>query len=264
MSARPEPARKIRAVIVDDEPLARERIRELLESETDVEVVGEYGEAQEAADGVAALAPDLLFLDIQMQEVDGFGVLAQLGGARPPVVIFVTAFEQYAVRAFEVHAFDYLLKPFGRERFYEALENARERLRRGWESSLGDRLASLVADLRAGEKRYVERLLVKTGGRFVFIKVDQIDWVETAGNYLRLHCGNDEHLIRETMQGLEAKLDPDRFLRIHRFTLVNVERIKQVEPFFHGDYIVTLQTGKELTLSASYRDRLLEQTRRSS
>jgi two-component system LytT family response regulator len=263
VSARPEGPKTIRVAIVDDEPLARDRIKELLAPEPDVEVVAELGDAQEAAAAIEALAPDLLFLDIQMQEVDGFGLLERLGGARPPVVIFVTAFQQYAVKAFEVHAFDYLLKPFGRERFYEALENARERLRLGWEASLGDRLASLVADLRAGEKRWVERLLVKTGGRFVFIKIDQIDWVETAGNYLRLHCGSEEHLIRETMTGLEAKLDPDRFLRIHRFTLVNVERIKQVEPFFHGDYVVTLESGKELTLSASYRDRLLAQTRHS-
>ena len=247
----------MRTVIVDDEPLARERIESLLGSEADVEIVGRFGDAQQAAEEIAALAPDLLFLDIQMQELDGFGLLELLGGSRPPAVVFVTAFEQYAVKAFEVHAFDYLLKPFSRERFYEALEHARESLRRGRESSLSDRLASLVEDLKAGERRYVERLLVKTGGRFVFIKVDQIDWVETSGNYLRLHCGSDEHLIRETMTGLEAKLDPDRFLRIHRFTLVNVERIKQVEPFFHGDYIVTLQNGKELTLSASFRDRLL-------
>jgi two-component system, LytTR family, response regulator len=251
---------KLRTVLVDDEPLARERIRELLAPETDVEVVGEFGEAEAAAQGIASLAPDILFLDIQMPGVDGFALLDLLGDARPPAVVFVTAFEQYAVQAFNVHALDYLLKPFSRERFYEALENARERLRHGRDTALSDRLAALVADLRAGEKRWLERLLVKKGGRFVFLKVDQIDWVETAGNYLRLHCGSEEHLIRETMTSLEAKLDPSRYARIHRFTLVNLERIKEVEPFFHGDYVVKLQNGKELTLSASYRDRLLEQT----
>jgi two-component system, LytTR family, response regulator len=263
VSASNEPAPPLRAVLVDDEPLSRRRLRELLDTEPDVQVVGEYGDAREAVTGIAELAPDLLFLDIEMPELDGFALLSHLADARPPVVVFVTAFQQYAVRAFEVHAFDYLLKPFGRERLYETLENARRTLRRGREASLSDRLAALVADLRAGEGRYTDRLLVKTGGRFVFVKTDQIDWVETAGNYLRIHCGAEEHLIRETMAGLEERLDPARFARIHRFTLVNVDRVKQVEPYFHGDYVVTLQNGKELTLSAGYRDRLLEKPRRS-
>jgi two-component system LytT family response regulator len=253
---------KIRTVIVDDEPLARDRIRELLKPEADIEVVGEFADGYQAVVGIAELSPDLLFLDVQLHQLDGFALLDRIGAGRLPAVIFVTAYDSYAVRAFEVHPVDYLLKPFGRERFYDALEAARAYIRQVQEAGFSDKLVSLVEEMRAGEKRYADRLLVKTGGRFVFLRVEQIDWIETSGNYLKLHCGAEEYLIRETMQNLEARLDPARFLRIHRFTMVNLERIKQVEPWFHGEYVVTLEDGKELMLSPSYRERLLSSSGR--
>lgn len=256
-------SRIIRTVVVDDEPLARERVRQLLEGEPDIEVVGEYGDGYKAAVGIEEVKPDLIFLDIQMPQLNGFELLETIGTSEAAIV-FVTAYDTYALRAFEVHAVDYLLKPFGRERFVEALEAARAHLRTTWESDLGDRLASLYQELRSNEKKHLDRIVVKTGGRFVFVRSEQIDWIESAGNYLKLHCGKDEHLLRETMTAIETKLDPARFMRIHRSTMVNIERIKEIQPWFHGEYVVILQNGKELTLSVGYRESLLELQRRSS
>ena len=243
---------KIRALIVDDEPLARQRIRTLLEADPDVEVVGECADGRSAVAAVREQAPDLLFLDVQMPLLDGFGVLAALGAGPLPVVIFVTAHDRYALRAFEVHALDYLLKPFDRERFRTALGRAKAQVRREPDGDVSRRLLALLRDVQQARKP-LERLVVKSGGRVYFVRTEDIDWIEAAGNYVRLHVGKEAHLLRESMAGLEARLDAGRFLRIHRSTIVNIEHIRELQPAFHGDYAVILRDGTQLTLSRSYR-----------
>jgi two-component system LytT family response regulator len=260
----------IRALIVDDEPLARERIRSLLARESDVKVAGECSDGRQALAACLENSPDLVFLDVQMPEVDGFEFLEALesslanqsprNGRRMPAVIFVTAYDQYALRAFDFHALDYLLKPFDDDRFARALGRAREHLRHAASGRAGNgvaerRLLSLVADLKS-RPRQMERLVVRSAGRVFFLPVDEIDWIEAASNYVRLHCGADSHLLRETMNGIEGRLNSEKFLRIHRSTIVNVERIKELQPWFHGDYSVILLDGTRLTLSRSHRDKL--------
>lgn len=248
----------IRALIVDDEPLARERLRTLLAAEADVEVVAECGDGAEAVSVVARLRPDLLFLDVQMPEMDGFHVLEALGEAdAPPSVIFVTAYDKYALRAFEVHALDYLLKPFDRERFTRALSRARASLLRQRKGAIDERLLALLADIKP-EPKHLERLVIKASGRVFFIKTEEIDWIEAASNYVCLHVGPESHLMRETMSALESKLDPRKFLRASRSAIVNIEKIKELHPLFRGDYEVVLHTGARLTLSRAYREKLQE------
>jgi two-component system LytT family response regulator len=247
----------IRTLIVDDEPLARERLRTLLQHESDVEVIGECADGRQAVTAITADAPDLVFLDIQMPVLDGFGVLQALDDRPLPAVVFVTAYDQYALRAFDVHALDYLLKPFTARRFQKALQRARDELVReeGQTSSLEKRLMNLLDDLN-GEKKHPKRLVVKASGRVYFLKVDEIDWIEAEGNYVRLHVGANSHLLRETMKGMEAALDPDRFIRIHRSTIVNTERIRELQPLFHGEYAVILQDGTRLVASRGPENRL--------
>ena len=247
----------IRTLIVDDEPLARDRVKRLLRDEEDIEVVGECGNGKDAIDFIKSKNPDLVFLDIQMPEKSGLDVVKSLGGKRFPTIVFVTAYDKYALQAFDVHALDYLLKPFNRERIKRAVARAREQVEHRRMGNLDERLNSLIADLRS-EKKYLERLVVKSVGRVFFLKTEEIDWIEAAGNYVKLHVGRDSHMIRETMNGIEAKLDPDKFLRIHRSTVVNIDRIKELHPMFSGDYAVILRDGTELALSRNYRDRFIE------
>jgi two-component system LytT family response regulator len=254
---------KIRTIVCDDEPLARERIKRYLGNEADIEVVSECANGQEAVEAVAKFSPDLLFLDIQMPELDGFGVLKAIGPQKVPAVIFVTAYDKYALSAFDVHALDYLLKPFNRDRFRRALGRARTQLEHDKVGQLDQRLLTLLEDLKT-EHKYLDRLVVRSVGRVFFLKTNEIDWIEAAGNYVRLHVGREGHLLRETMSHLEAKLNPDKFLRIHRSTLVNIDRIKELQPLFSGDYTVILRDGRQLTLSRSYRDKLLELFDKSS
>lgn len=246
---------KIKTLIVDDEPLARERLRVLLEAQPDIEVLGECGDGREAVEAIEAQRPELVFLDIQMPELDGFQVLENLDVDPLPVVIFVTAFNQHAIRAFEVHALDYLLKPFDKERFELALSRARNHLNRSQGGDLTQKLSALLADLRP-EPKTTDRLVIKTSGKVVFLRTAEIDWIEAADNYLNLHVGADSHLLRETMASIEERLDPAQFLRISRSTIVNIERIKELQPMFHGDYTVILRNGTRLTLSRGYRDKL--------
>jgi two-component system LytT family response regulator len=246
---------KIRTLIVDDEPLARRGIRAHLKEEKDIEIVAECGNGREAVSVIEQLAPDLVFLDVQMPELDGFGVLEALDAELPPAVIFVTAYDKYALRAFEVHALDYLLKPFDTERFTKALERARAQIGRKSLSDLSHRLQSLIEDLRANQK-YAERLVIKSAGRIFFLGVEEIDWVEAADNYVRLHVGRDTHLLRETMNSLERRLDPAQFLRIQRSTIVNVGRIKELHPLFRGEYEVVLRDGTRLASGRGYRHKL--------
>ena len=247
----------IRTLIVDDEPLARDRVKRFLRDEEDVEVIGECGNGDDAVELIKSENPDLVFLDIQMPEKNGFEVIKSLSGKRLPTVVFVTAYDKYALQAFDVHALDYLLKPYNRGRIKRAVSRAREHIEHKRLGNLDERLNTLIADLKS-EKKYLERLVVKSIGRVFFLKTDEIDWIEAAGNYVKLHVGRETHMIRETMNGIEAKLDPDKFLRIHRSTVVNIDRIKELHPMFSGDYAVILRNGTELALSRNYRDRFVE------
>jgi two-component system, LytTR family, response regulator len=239
---------QVSAVIADDEPLARERIRTLLGRESDVEVVGECADGSTAIEVIQRQQPDLVFLDVQMPEVGGFEVLEAVGAERAPAVIFVTAYDQYAVRAFEVNALDYLLKPFDRERFRKAMARGRAEL----EGEGGRRrLMALLEHLRS-DRRVERRLVLKSGGRISFLRAAEVDWIEAAGNYLRLHAGKESHLLRETMKGIEERLDPGTFVRIHRSVIVNVDRIAVLEAAFHGEYWVVLRDGTRLASSRSY------------
>jgi two-component system LytT family response regulator len=247
----------ITTLIVDDEPLARTRIRSLLEKEPDLTVIGECGDGQQAVAMVNELQPDLLFLDVQMPALDGFGVLEALGVERMPAVIFVTAYDRYAIRAFDVHALDYLLKPFDRERFQRALGRARAQLQRDEKLAASEKLLALIEDVQA-QRKPLQRLVIKSAGRVFFLRLEEIDWIEAAGNYLKLHVGSETHLLRETMNALEGRLNAEQFVRIHRSTIVNLDRIQELQPWFHGDYRVVLRDGTQLTLSRGYRQKLQE------
>jgi two-component system LytT family response regulator len=242
---------------VDDEALARERLRSLLSAEPDVEIVGEQGDPRAAVADIKTLKPDLLLLDVHMPVLDGFGVVKSIPAEEMPVVIFVTAFDAYALQAFDAHAVDYLLKPLDDDRFRESIERARTQVQQRSRQEVGQHLLTMLRDLQSGgDQKHVQRLVVKSSGRVLFLRTDDIDWIEAAGNYLRLHVGQETHLLRETMNNIEKKLEPSKFLRIHRSTIVNVERVKELQPWFGGEYIVILRSGKQLTLSRTYRGRL--------
>ena len=247
---------KIRTVIADDELLARERLRQLLRNEPEIELVAECADGQEAVAAIEKHSPDLVFLDIQMPELDGFGVLESMPAELAPVIVFVTAHDKFALRAFEVHAVDYLLKPFDRERFQKALSRAMERVKQRGKTGAGAGPASAVlAELRPVPKP-LERLAVKTSGRVIFVKLADIDYIEAAHNYVELHVDKQSHLLRETLNSIEARLPEDKFVRISRSVIVNIERIKELQPLFYGEYTVTLHNGARLTLSRRYRDKL--------
>ena len=249
---------KTRVLVVDDEPLARERVRSLLVGLPDIECIGECDNGAAAVAAIRKDAPDIVLLDIQMPELDGFGVIAQLEGGRMPAFIFVTAYDRFALKAFEVHAVDYLLKPFDKERFVTALNRAIEQVKRQQAGELSQRLTALLADVRPepAKSKTIDRIAVKSSGRVVFVKVDDIDWIEAADNYVNLHVGNENHLQRETMSTIENQLPPEKFMRISRSTIVNMDRIKELQPLFHGEYAVILRNGTKLTLSRSYREKL--------
>lgn len=250
----------LRILIVDDEPLARERILHCLKGEPDVEVVGECGDGPSAVEAIENLHPDLVFLDIQMPGMDGLGVCEAVGAEAMPDLVFVTAYDQYALKAFEVRALDYLLKPFDRDRFREALDRARARCGTQEGAHLAEELRGLLEELRGTRKEnaYPERLMVKVEGRMVVISVSDLDWVESAGNYICLHIGRETHILRETLSGFETKLDSRKFARIHRSTIVNLDRVKEMSPFFHGDYQIVLRDGTQLTLSRNYREPFMQ------
>jgi len=246
---------KIRTLIVDDQLMARELLRRMLKDEPDIEIVGMPASGLEAVQAINSLSPDLVFLDVRMPELDGFGVLAQIDPARMPVIIFVTANDDFALRAFDVHALDYLVKPCTMDRFQTALDRARRQIHRNQARDIQRRLTALLEDLKA-QPKLAERLPVKSEGRIIFLRLTDIDWVEAADNYVKLHSGNEAHMLRETMTALEQKLPLDRFLRISRSAMVNIEQIKELHPMFHGEYIVILRSGVRLTLTRGYRDKL--------
>lgn len=253
---------RLRTIIVDDEPLARRGIRAQLE-ESDFEIVGECRNGLEAVTAIQKEAPDLVFLDVQMPELDGFGVLEALRPESLPAVIFVTAYDRYALQAFEVHALDYILKPIDPERFTRTLERARLQIQQKDIRELNRRLQNLLDDLKAGAK-YAERLVIKGGGRIVFLNVSEIDWIEAADNYVRLHTSRESHLMRETLSNLEKRLDPIRFARVHRSTIINVQRIKELHPLFRGEYEIVLKDGTRVSSGRNYRDRLQELVEKAS
>jgi two-component system, LytTR family, response regulator len=238
----------IRALIVDDEALGRKRIRQLLEPHAWVEIAGEARDGRDAVEQIDSFKPDLLFLDVQMPEMGGFEVLTRIEHA--PVIIFVTAHDQFALEAFEAHAVDYLLKPFDDERFEQALQRARTFLERHEAAAMQERFAGLLNGL-AGQQKYLSRLAVQAAGRVVFLKIEEIDWIEAVGNYVNLHVRKDAYLIRGRMQGIEKQLDPDKFLRIHRSTIVNLDRVSEFHPMCKGDGVILLKDGQRLSASRS-------------
>lgn len=248
---------RIRALVVDDEPLARDMIREMLAGDSEVEVVGECANGREAIEAIKASTPDLVFLDIQMPELGGFELLESLGPNATPYVIFVTAYDQYAVRAFEVHALDYLLKPFDRERFEVAWQRAKDQIKLDRTSRRDQDIIALLEELKAGP-RYLERLVIKNGGRVFFLHVQDVYCIEAEGNYVRVYDIQKGYLLRETISSLEEQLDPKQFLRIHRSAIVRIDRIKEMQPWFHGEYRIIMENGKQLALSRNYRANLQE------
>jgi two-component system, LytTR family, response regulator len=246
---------KLRVLIVDDEPLAREAVRVLLAADPAIEPVAECASGLAAIAAIQEHAPDLVFLDVQMPAPDGFGVVAAVGAERMPAVIFVTAHDQYALRAFEISALDYLLKPFDEDRFAAALQRARATLRQRRAADLGAQLQTLLAALQP-PPQYLERLVVKNGGRIFFLRVDDVTWIEAADNYARVCTAQGDHLIRATLSHLEERLDPQQFLRIRHSAIVNVRCIKELHPQFNGDYTIVLRDGAELNSSRRYRKNL--------
>lgn len=253
---------RLKVLVVDDEPLARHRLRRLLAGEPEVEVVGECASAAEAEAAVASGPVDLLLLDVQMPGEDGFELLERLPREHRPQVVFVTAHDQYAIRAFRVHALDFLLKPVESSSLHEAVARARERAaaaerageRRDTADDLDRRLRSLLAEL-AAPPRTLDRLLVRDGGRIDFVHADEVNWFEAAGNYVRLHLGERRLLLRQTLSALEEQLDPRRFLRIHRSVIVQLDRVRELHRLAGGDFAVVLDSGERLTLSRTYRER---------
>lgn len=240
---------ELRVLVVDDEPLVREGIRAFLEREPDVRVLGEARNGDEAVEQIRELRPDLVLLDVQMPGMDGLSVVAALEPEERPAIVFVTAYSEYAIRAFDLHAVDYLLKPFDAERFARALRRARARMSEG----KAERLEALLTTLRPA-RTYPERLLLKQDGTVVVVLTDDIDWIEADDNYVKVHARSGRYMVREPLKQIEAKLDPTRFARAHRSAIVNLSRVKSLDPLTAGEYIITLTTGARLTLSRGARD----------
>ena len=245
----------VTALIVDDEPLARERIRTLLATFPEVAIVGEARDANEAVAKIRELRPALLFLDVQMPEGDGFSVLEKLPSGEAPAVIFVTAYDAFALRAFEVHAVDYLLKPFTRARFGQAMAHVLAKISHPSRGDLDLEVRALLESIRA-ERRTNERVAIRTGEAVYFVRIADIEWLEASGNYVKIHAAGHEHLLRDSLKSFEERLDPDRFLRVHRSAIVNVDSIRRLEPWFHGEYAVVLRDGTKLMSSRTYSERL--------
>lgn len=243
-------AKSISTLIVDGEPLARERLRALLAGHADIDVVGEARDGEEAVAAIRGRNPDLVFLAVDAPRMDGFEVIRAVGGGSLPLIVLVAAGDEHARKAFDARALDYLVKPLDRDRFAEAIGRARDAIAR----------ARGPAPRRPAPN---DRMVIKSAGRLFFLRIEEIDWIEAAGNYVKLHVGADEHLLRETMNGIERTLDADTFLRIHRSRIVNMERVTELQPWFNGEYIVILQNGTKLTLSRGYREKLQERLGRT-
>ncbi len=241
----------MRVVIIDDELPARKKIRAFLQDEPSIEIVGEASDGLEAVNIVEQLKPELIFLDIQMPHLTGFEVLQQLDSEIMPKVIFTTAYDQYALKAFEVHAIDYLLKPFDQERFQDALKHAFQQSA----NKIPSQLSNLISTLNK-QRNYLQRILLKTSGKIIILKIDDINWIEAEEKYVQLHTSKEKYLYRETMNALEQELDPQKFVRIHRSYIVQLDFIKELTPWSHGDYLVILKDGTELNMGRNYRERI--------
>ena len=249
--------RPIRALIADDEALARKFIGKMLKDDRDFEIIGECGNGKETVAMIRKKNPDVVFLDVQMPEMDGFAVLESIGIERLPEIIFTTAYEQYAIRAFELHALDYLLKPFDQTRFKEGIKYAKERLRSERRNDGQMQISALLENIK-NKSQYVERLVIKAGGRITFLRTAEINWIEADDKYVHLHTGKANPMVRQTLSAMEAQLDPAKFQRVHRSAIVNAERIAELQPLFSGEYSILLQDGTKLTLSRNHRDKLFE------
>ena len=245
----------IRTLIVDDEPLARTHLRSLLAPDEDIEILGECGSGSEAVEAIRRDEPDLVLLDIQIPELDGFEVIRQIGPESMPFVLFVTAYDEHALRAFEAQVLDYLMKPVNRERLRGAVQRAKELIRGVRGAEMAEPLTRLLETLQP-RAAPLDRLALRLDGRILFLRIEQIDWIEAADDYVRLHVGKQTLEHRDTLTRLEQRLPADRFLRIHRSTIVNVDRIREMQPWFQGDYVLIMQDGTRLTTGRSYRDRL--------
>ncbi len=237
--------------------LARRRIRRYLKKDSEIEIIGECTNGQEAIAAIKGLNPDLVFLDVQMPETDGFNVLKSISeeNKNMPTVIFVTAYDQFAIRAFEVNAFDYLLKPFSVERLEKTLERAKEQIKKQETVTSDERLLTLLSELKE-ETKYLKRLAVKERGKIIFVPINDIYFIEAQGNYLQLDMGSHSHLIRMRLHHLEEKLDPTKFVRVHRSTIINIDCVKEMQPLFNGDQTVIMKSEKKLTMSRNYREKL--------
>ena len=242
-------------LIVDDEPWARKRIATLLKAEANIEIVGLSAGGAEAIRAIAERIPDLVFLDVQMPEVDGFDVIEAIGCERMPLVIFATAYDKYAIQAFDAQAIDYLLKPFDEERFKKALNRARKEFKEKVPSAAA--LQGLLERVQRAQG-FLRRLMVKSGGRVLFLRAGDIDWIEASANYVTLHTGKDCHILRTTMNALEPKLDPVQFVRIHRSTIVNLDRVREMQPWFRGEQVLILKDGTQLNVGRSFRNKLFQ------
>lgn len=247
----------IKTIVVDDVELARERIKMLL-SDQEIEVVAECENGREAIEAIRDLKPDLVFLDVQMPKIGGFEVIETIGAEKMPTVIFVTAYDEFALRAFEVSAIDYLLKPFDEERLTKAVARAKREIKREEPpDGIEEKLRNLLKTVKT-EPQYLRRIPVKSARGTTLVLTEEIDWIASAGHYLELHAGRETHLIREKLSYLEIKLDPQYFMRIHRSTIVNLDRIKSLHPLFNGDQLIILKGGQELNLSRTYYDKLMQ------
>jgi two-component system, LytTR family, response regulator len=247
----------IRALIADDEALARKFIRRMLKDDHDVEIVGECSNGKETVATIRKQNPDIVFLDVQMPEMDGFAVLESIGIERLPEIIFATAYEQYAIRAFELHALDYLLKPFDQARFKDAIKHAKERVRSERQNDGRMQISALLESIK-NKPQYLDRVMIKSGGRITFLSIDEINWIEADDKYVHLHTAKISPMVRQTLSAMETQLDPTKFRRIHRSAIINVKRIKELQPLFSGEYSIHLEDGTMLTLSRNYKNKLFE------
>jgi len=243
----------MRTIIADDEPLALKKLRMLLSAEPGVQIVAECADGAQTVKALQACRPDLLMLDIHMPDLDGFEVLSRIPAEQMPVVIFTTAYDRFAVRAFEAHALDYLLKPFDQDRLHQAIKRARAELLKADDRETTHRILDYLAGGAAKDSHTDQRFVIKAGGRVVFLDFDEIDWLEAAANYVRLNVGKQSYLLREGIGHVAERLDPTQFIRIHRSTIVNVDKIKELQPVNSGEYIVVLKDGKELSCSRGFR-----------
>lgn len=248
----------IRTLVADDEPLARKKLRILLASEPSIHIVAECRDGAQTASAVKNLHPDLLFLDIRMPDMDGFQVLGTIPEEKMPIVIFTTAYDEYAIRAFEAHALDYLLKPFDQERLHQAVVRASDELKKGSDRELTNRLLEALAGRKNDLRDSGGRFAIKAAGRVVFLDLNEIDWIEAAANYVRVNAGKESYLLREGIGRISERLDPNRFVRIHRSIIVNINKLRELQPCDGGEFIAVLKNGKELSCSRGYRSHVQE------